>query len=58
QMVSRFNPILYMVNAFRYGLLGVSDIDINTAFIIITIFIIVLFYLCLHLLNKGVGIKN
>jgi ABC-2 type transport system permease protein len=58
QLVSRLNPILYMVNAFRYGMLGVSDINIQTAFSIIIIFTIVLFYLCLYLLNKGVGIKS
>ena len=58
QTVSRFNPILYMVNAFRHGLLGVSDIDITTAFIIITIFIGILFSFCLFLLNRGTGIKH
>lgn len=57
QTVSKFNPILYMVNVFRHGLLGVSDIDIGTAFIIILTFIFVMFYLCLFLLNKGTGIK-
>lgn len=58
QSVSIFNPILYMVNAFRYGMLGVSDINIQTAFIIIFIFTIVLFSLCLYLLNRGIGIKS
>ena len=58
QWVSKLNPILYMVNAFRYGMLGVSDINIQTAFAIIIIFTIALFSLCLYLLNKGVGIKN
>jgi len=58
QTVSKFNPILYMVNAFRYGLLGVSDINIVTAFTIITIFIIILFYFSLYLLNTGKGIKT
>ena len=58
QTVSKFNPILYMVNAFRHGLLGVSDIDIKTAFIIIMVFIIFMFSLCLYLLNKGTGIKH
>ena len=58
QTVSKFNPILYMVNAFRHGLLGVSDIDVKTAFIIIMVFIIVMFCLCLYLLNKGTGIKH
>jgi ABC-2 type transport system permease protein len=57
QTVSKFNPILYMVNVFRHGLLGVSDIDIGIAFIIILVFIFIMFYLCLYLLNKGTGIK-
>jgi ABC-2 type transport system permease protein len=58
QSVSRANPILYMVNAFRYGLLGVSDIDIAAAFIIIAGFIIILFIMSLYLLNIGKGIKT
>ena len=58
QTVSSFNPILYMVNAFRYGMLGESDINISSAFIILFIFTAVLFSISLTLLNKGVGIKN
>ena len=58
QAISSFNPILYMVNAFRYGMLGVSDIDIRMAFLILTIFIVALFTFCLYLLNKGTGIKT
>jgi len=58
QIVSRLNPIFYMVNAFRYGMLGVSDINIQSAFVIISIFTVALFSLCLYLLNKGVGIKT
>jgi ABC-2 type transport system permease protein len=58
QTVSKLNPIFYMVNAFRYGMLGVSDIDIQSALVIISIFTVVLFSLCLYLLNKGVGIKS
>lgn len=57
QNVSLANPILYMINAFRYGLLGVSDIDTFTALIIIIAFIVVLFTFTMHLLNKGIGIK-
>ena len=58
QRISEFNPILYMVNAFRYGILGESDISIINAFTILIIFILVLFSISLHLLNKGTGIKN
>ena len=57
QNVSLANPILYMINAFRYGLLGISDIDLTMAFVIIILFIVALFAFALHLLNKGVGIK-
>ena len=57
QTVSMGNPILYMINAFRYGLLGVSDIDVSSALVIIVAFIIFLFAFALNLLNKGVGIK-
>lgn len=58
QKVSSLNPILYMVNTFRYGLLGVSDIDPGVAFLIISIFIVVLFTFSLYLMNIGKGIKT
>lgn len=58
QNVSLANPVLYMVNAFRYGLLGVSDISLTLAFGIIIGFIVLLFGFCLYLLDRGVGIKN
>ena len=58
QTLSLANPILYMVNAFRYGLLGVSDIGVDVAFIIIVAFIVVLTAFSLYLLDKGVGIKS
>lgn len=57
QNLSLINPILYMINAFRYGILGVTDIDLNIAFIIIIAFIAVLYYFCLRLLKLGVGLK-
>lgn len=58
QHVSLANPILYMVNAFRYGLLGSSDIPIGTALVIILLFIVVLGSVTHYLLAKGVGIKD
>ena len=58
QNVSLVNPILYMVNAMRYGMLGVSDIDLVTAFSIIILFVIVMFLFCLYLLNSGKGIRS
>ncbi len=58
QQVSLANPVLYMVNAFRYGLLGVSDIPVGVAIHIILGFIVVLFVFALVLLKRGVGIKS
>ena len=58
RQLSLFNPILYMVNAFRYGMLGVSDINIYTAFTIICAFILVLAGYALYLLHEGIGIKS
>jgi ABC-2 type transport system permease protein len=58
QRVSLGNPILYMVNAFRYGILGVSDISIAYAYLIVGIFVAGLFTLNLMLLNRGIGIRE
>lgn len=58
QNISMGNPILYMVNAFRYGLIGVTDIDIQLTFIITGGFIVTLTLFSLYLLYKGIGIKN
>lgn len=58
QQVSRANPILYMVNAFRYGMLGTSDISIGMAYTIILASIALLYGLSLLLLNKGIGIRD
>ena len=58
QDASLLNPILYMVNAFRFGILGVSDIDIVLAFAIILLFIVTLFGYSLWLLHRGTGIRN
>jgi len=58
QQVSLFNPVLYMVNAFRFGILGVSDIGIGPAITIILLFIIGLTLFSLYLLARGVGIKE
>ena len=58
QKVSLFNPILYMVNAFRYGILGVSDINVLYSYMIILAFIAALFSFGLYLLHKGYGIRS
>ncbi|WP_435235419.1 ABC transporter permease [Psychromonas sp. PT13] len=58
QGVSHFNPVFYMINAFRYGFLGVSDVSLLWSFTVIIAFIIVLYGLIAVLLKKGVGIRS
>lgn len=58
QTLSLFNPVLYMINGFRYGILGASDISIWTSFGVIIVFIALLGTLAMTLLNRGVGIKH
>lgn len=58
QNVSMLNPILYMVNTFRYGILGVSDINIGFALTAVMIFIGLLTGWALHLLKTGKGLRS
>jgi ABC-2 type transport system permease protein len=58
QGVSHANPILYMVNAFRYGFLGVSDVDIRLAYTMMIGAAVVLFVSCVWLLTRGVGTRE
>ncbi|NOT11565.1 MAG: ABC transporter permease [Methylococcaceae bacterium] len=58
QHISMGNPILYMINAFRYGMIGVTDVDIQLAFLMTAGFIVILTLFSLFLLHKGIGIKN
>lgn len=58
QGVSMLNPILYMVNVFRYGFLGVSDIPVGWALAAIFAFIVVLFVVALTMLERGKGIRS
>jgi len=58
QQVSLGNPVLYMINAFRYGILGISDIPLGVAFLIILLFIAALTIYSLRLLDRGAGVKS
>ncbi|MDP2226480.1 MAG: ABC transporter permease [Moraxellaceae bacterium] len=58
QGVSLFNPIVYMVNAFRYGVLGVSDVNIWLSLGMITGLSVILFAVALRLLERGTGIRE
>ncbi len=64
ETVSRFNPIVYMVSAFRYGILkdrldsAMIDIDLGFAIGVIVVFIVGLFSLGLWMLNRGIGLRS
>ena len=58
QKVSLANPIIYMVNAFRFGILGTSDINIGYAYLIVGLFVVGLFTASMLLLNRGIGIRE
>jgi len=58
QQISRLNPILYLVNAFRYGILGVADVPIGFAYLMMVLSVAVLFGLCVFMLNRGFRIRD
>jgi ABC-2 type transport system permease protein len=52
------NPVLYMVNAFRYGIAGITDINIVWAFSMVGLFSVLLFFLALRLLETGSRLRS
>jgi len=58
QMVSKANPIIYMVGGFRYGFLGITDINVWFGVAMLLMFSVLLFSVNLYLLHKGYGIRT
>ncbi|QDP00121.1 ABC transporter permease [Thalassotalea sp. PS06] len=58
QGVSKINPIVYMVNAFRYGFLGISDVSLTVAFSVIGVFIVTLYAIAMFLISRGIGLRS
>ncbi|MFL6547905.1 MAG: ABC transporter permease [Povalibacter sp.] len=58
QRVSHANPILYMVNAFRFGFLGVSDVNVGFSYSIMIGAAVILYVACVWLLQRGVGTRE
>jgi ABC-2 type transport system permease protein len=58
QTISRVNPILYMVNAFRFGVLGITDVNIWVAFVVMLAFVVALSIVALQLLQRGIGLRS
>lgn len=58
QAVSKANPILYMINGFRYGFLGISDVNVAFSLGMLVMFCIAVYFTCHKLIEKGVGLKS
>ena len=58
ESVSRLNPLVYVVNGFRYGLLGVSDVDVGASFGMIVLFTGLAFAYCMYLLRTGTRLRQ
>ena len=58
QFISKINPILYIVNFFRYAMLGTSEIDPTLGLVLICVFTVGFFALAYFLLHKGIGVKD
>lgn len=58
QMLSKFNPIIYMINGFRYGFLGMSDVAPSYSIAVLSIFILVLYSIAYSLIKRGVGLRS
>ena len=57
QKISYLNPILYMVNGFRFGFYGISDVNVGVSFGILVLLAIILTIINLYLLKRGIGLK-
>lgn len=58
QNLSLINPIVYMVNAFRYGILGHSDVNVTLSLLVVTLFCAVLYSIAYYLLARGSGMRE
>ncbi len=58
QTISKVNPIVYMISGFRYGFLGISDINVWMGFWMLVLFSVLLFSITLYLLKKGIGVRT
>ena len=58
QTVSKLNAIVYMINGFRYGFLGISDVGLAHAFSVLALFISALYLLAYYLISRGVGLRS
>lgn len=58
QMLTKLNPIFYMIDGFRYGFFGVSDVDVRFSVVMLVGFTVIFSAVALHLLKKGTGLRS
>lgn len=58
QTVSKFNPIVYMINGLRYGFLGISDVPLVYTFSVLITLCIFLYFVAYYLIQKGIGLRS
>lgn len=58
QMVSKLNPIVYMISGLRYGFLGISDVELSITLSVLVIFIVILYAITWYLIEKGRGLRT
>lgn len=58
QVLSHFNPVFYLINGFRYGFLGISDVSIGAATLVLVALVAVLIGINLYFLKTGMGLKQ
>ncbi len=58
QVIAQFNPLLYVINGFRYSMLGVSDVSFITTAVLLVMMAVALFYISLHLMKHASGLRS
>jgi len=58
QHISKFNPVLYMVSAFRYGMIGYADVAVWVSIAMMMLFVVLFYLICWYLLYTGKGLKT
>ncbi|BGI51030.1 MAG: ABC transporter permease [Arsenophonus endosymbiont of Ceratovacuna japonica] len=58
QIISKLNPIVYMISGLRYGFLGISEVKLSIIILVLMIFIVILYIITWYLIEKGYGLKT
>lgn len=58
QWVSKLNPIVYMINGFRYGFLGISDVSLTVTFSMLILFVVVMYAIAWKIIESGRGLRS